>query len=211
MKKYNVVLITSVIRGAAESPFRNGDERLAETINTIKSIRDKIPNSYIVLLEGGEYSLSDYNTLKDIVEEYHCHSVKGLHRSKGEISLLSNYLDNEFQQIKELSKTLNKVSGRYYLNENFSFNENLNSIKKDDVAWSGRGACSTRYWRVTSENINMCIEKIKLVKETFDPTIDVDLEHAFYQHQVVPLHDSTDKMDVGVTGFVSPMGIWDNA
>jgi hypothetical protein len=207
----NIVLITSVIRNPRESPYLTEDERLEQTINTVSTIREKIPHSYIVLLEGGKNNHDDTQKMKSICDEIYHIDVEGLHRSIGEVTMINAYLQSEFfVKIKDSLTTLNKVSGRYYLNDKFSFNENLNSIKKDDISWSGRGACSTRYWRVTKENIEKTVQQIHKLHQSFNPAIHIDIEHAFYSYEVVPLHDSIDKMEVGVTGFVSPMGFWEN-
>lgn len=206
----NLVLVTSVIRNPVESPYRTEMERLGETINTFKSIRENIPNSYIVLLEGGDFNQSDDQLFIEHVDDVFYQSVKGLHRSLGELTLLSNYFDSpSFFEIKEKISTLSKISGRYHLNSNFKFDELTEVIKKDDVCWSGKGACSTRYWRVTHKDIDNTISSLKTVKENFGSYIDI--EHAFYEYQVVPLKNLESGKHVGVTGFVSPMGFYEDA
>lgn len=205
----NLVLVTSVIRNPILSPYRTEEERINETIRTFKSIREKIPNSYIVLLEGGLFNQDDENLFKEHVDEFFYHSVKGLHKSLGVLTLFVSYFEsNSFFSIKNNILTLSGIAGRYYLNDSFEFNESIEAIKKDDVSWSGKGACSARYWRVKGEDVNSTISKLNLVKDNFGNYIDV--EHAFYEYEVVSLKNIKNGKLVGVTGFVSPLGIWED-
>lgn len=207
----NFVVITSVIRNPMQSPYRTSEARLAETLHTIETVKNKIPNCYIVLVEGGPKNQEDYNMLVDQCNEIHYYNVQGLHRSLGELTLLNSYFNSDaFQSKYESLSSLSKISGRYLLNANFLFEEEKNSIKKDDVCWSGKGACSTRYWRVKKEDIKETIKKLSFIEEEkFGNCIDI--EHAFYEYNVVPFTDIEDGKHVGITGFVSPMGIWEDA
>jgi hypothetical protein len=205
----NLIVVTSVIRNPVLSPHRTEEERITETLNTFKSIRIKIPNSYIVLLEGGEFNQDDELLFKKHVDEIIYLSVKGLDKSLGVLTLFDFYFKSKsFLEIRKDLVSLSGIAGRYYLNDTFEFNENLNAIKKDDVSWSGRGACSARYWRVNAKEIDNTVAKLDVVKNNFGKYIDV--EHAFYEYKVVPLDNIENGKLVGVTGFVSPLGIWEN-
>jgi len=57
----NIVLITSVIRVINDNTVFSIEQRKNQLFHTIKNVRTKIPNIYVVLLEGGyidEYELS---------------------------------------------------------------------------------------------------------------------------------------------------------
>jgi hypothetical protein len=210
-KDKNLVVVTSVIRNPVQSPYRTEKERLEETVKTVHSIKNNIPDSYIVILEGGTPNLEDAELLKRAgCASIFYQGVDGLHRSLGELTLLDEYFSSKyFLEIKDTVKTLNKISGRYFLNDTFSFDETKCCIKKNDIAWSGIGACSTRYWRVKATDINRTLNQLKVVKKNFGTYIDI--EHAFYQYEVVPMKDMVDGEFAGVTGFVSPLGIWEDA
>jgi len=105
--------------------FFTPDERIAQTIRTVQSIRYMIPGAKIILLESGlKKNLSQ--ELLSIIDEYiyigdrkivrfACDSkFKGL----GEIaSLLS------IRKLLNKDKDYFKISGRYYLNNNFQVSD----------------------------------------------------------------------------------------
>jgi hypothetical protein len=107
--------------------FFTPEERLLQTLNTFKTIRDKIPNSIIILLEGSNISTEVMYTLYKYVDRLILYSydpkihfyVNNPNKSFGEVYMLleiANKLQNyDFNKIF-------KITGRYYLNENFNIN-----------------------------------------------------------------------------------------
>jgi hypothetical protein len=208
--KKNLVIITSVIRNPKKSIYLSEETRLEQTANTILTIKDKIPNPYILLLEGGPQNKDDENELHKVgVDEYYYFDVSLYPKDGGEIKMLNDFFNSKrFDELKEEIASVSKISGRYYLNSNFKWSSN-NIIKKDDVSWSGKGACSTRFFKFSIEQINHFTDALKKLDESFNTVID--LEHGFYEFNVVPFQDCIDGAHVGVSGFVSPLGIWEDA
>ncbi len=127
-------LVTSVIYpkldkkityGSVRSVF-DPEERAKQTLKTIESIRDKVPQAKIILIEAGlkrdlPFALNDkvdnfiYIGDKRTVR-WACDSR---FKSLGEAAMLL-YVAETF---KEKVDFYFKISGRYFLNENFNINE----------------------------------------------------------------------------------------
>lgn len=134
MLKNTIFFITSVInyknRELSYSKIRSiytVNDRIEHTLNTIRSIREKAPNSTIVLFELG---ITDSNLMKirEATDLYYYlgknvlvrSAVDSKHKGLGEaLGLLVGSLKfkNEFEYLYDY---IFKISGRYYLNENFS-------------------------------------------------------------------------------------------
>jgi len=144
----NLVIITSVLN-ISNNPLSytntrsiySYEERLEQTIKTIESL-DKIKNKHIFFVETSEVPSKDEKIIKDKVDFYLNlndnlkikENVNGLFKNSGEAL-----------QILSCLKTLNlmdydniiKISGRYWLNENFTdslFNNEDNIFKKCENA-----------------------------------------------------------------------------
>ena len=114
----NLVLVTSVIN--TKHSFFSSEERLKQTIElTIPSIRNKILNTYIVILEGSNVSDEQKNKLEKVCDEIFYVDLGGSDKQSGEINLLYRYLTSEiFSEKKNKIENLLKISGRYYINNN---------------------------------------------------------------------------------------------
>jgi hypothetical protein len=130
MKKNLTFLITSVIYfsdrpisySASRSIF-SPEQRLKQTIETVQSIRRRIPDAKIILLEGGlRRDLSQ--ELLSLVDNYIYlgnrkllrWAIDGPHKGLGEGLLLLS----AWPELKSVSGLIFKISGRYYLNDNFN-------------------------------------------------------------------------------------------
>ena len=206
----NVVLITSVIKNAILSPYLNEEERLEQTRVSINTVKSKIPNAYIVIIEGSPLDDDLYNKFIDFgANEVFYASVEGLGKSAGELTLLCSYLSSDnFKKISNDCESLSKLSGRYYLTDDFDFSDEY-IIYSIDKSWSGRGACSTRYWKVQKDYIPTVINKLETIKNNIG--YFVDIEHAFYYYDTIPQSKIKKDKLVGVAGIVSPFGKLENA
>lgn len=205
----NLVLIPSVIKNAILSPHLTEEDRLEQTRVSIKTVKDKIPNAHVVIIEGGIINDNLYNNFKDFgADEVFYTSVNGLGKSEGELKLLCSYLSSEnFSQILKDCESISKLSGRYYLTDDFDFTDDY-IIYCIDKSWSGHGACSTRYWKAEKDYIPTLINKLFELKTCIGQFIDI--EHAFYYYDVIPQNKIKKDKLVGVTGIVSPFGKLEN-
>jgi hypothetical protein len=132
----NLVLITSIVNTPnkplsytnSRSVFSR-NERFEQTKLTIQSIKAKIPNNKILLVE-----CSDFNKEEKLYFEKECDYILNLYNNKelhGNIFGLSKALGEGTLIIQALLcikqknicyNNLFKISGRYWLNDNFDYN-----------------------------------------------------------------------------------------
>jgi hypothetical protein len=183
--------------------------RLGQLKNTVDSVRDKIPDSFIVILEGSTLTLEQqeeiklFNVDEIIVRNNEITPAKSL----GEITMISDYLESSmFQELtKKISiKNFAKISGRYELTESFKFRDLDITVKKSEPheTWSGRGVCETRFYQFPFYMIEQYKEKLDMIKNN---GIEIDIEHSFYEYDVVPHHNSVN--EIGLKGYLAPTGI----
>lgn len=195
----NLVLVTSCVHQYSGFSFYDSDTRLKQLVElTIDSVKKKIPNSYIVILEGSELSKQQSEILKNNCDQLFLCNVKGLDKSSGELSLIYNFLNSlEFKKIYEKIDNLIKISGRYYLLENYNFDMYGGCvIKNNKKEWSNEYASETRYYKVTKNKIS---EFINNLTNLIANGIHRDIEHSFYFYNVVTPETSIDK--IGIGGF----------
>ena len=140
----NLILITSVINTPntplsytnTRSVFSRQD-RFEQTKKTIKSVREKLSNSKIIIVECSDFNEEENNYFKENCnyilnlwnkKELHNY-IFGPSKSLGEGTMTIEAL----KYIKELNleyQYLYKISGRYWLNENFKIENIQNNIFK---------------------------------------------------------------------------------
>jgi hypothetical protein len=141
------------------------EERYIQTINTINTIKKYIPQPYIVLLECSKDIESYEVKIKHYVNEYHnyCNNkqvleaVNSIYKNYGEVMTLMEFFNN-FKDIDKIND-LYKITGRYWLNENFNLNTYIND-KNNFFSVSESQVVSTRFFKVTNSQINTFIEKL---------------------------------------------------
>ena len=140
----NLILITSVINTPntplsytnTRSVFSRQD-RFEQTKKTIKSVREKLSNSKIIIVECSDFNEEENNYFKENCDyilnlwnkkELHNY-IFGPSKSLGEGTMTIEAL----KYIEELNleyQYLYKISGRYWLNENFKIENIQNNIFK---------------------------------------------------------------------------------
>lgn len=211
-EKINLVIVTSVTHPFHSSIY-SPNERLDQLIDlTIKSIYKKIPNPYIVVLEGSRLVKEDITKLKNSkIHNLLYYDVSNLHKSAGEATLILNYLNSDYfselKSDKDIS-TISKISGRYFLTENHEFTScPLDKVlikKKDTNTWSNQGICDTRYYRFPYSYVNQFQKKLSEMLN--DKGLYIDLEHSFYKYQIFEFDiiHNTDK--INLSGNLAPDG-----
>jgi hypothetical protein len=143
----NLVIIPSVLRcidkDLSYTKIRsvyNVAERYEQIVKTIHSVREKIPNAYIVLLECSK-DIEEYEKiLSAVVDEYINYynntevkkAVESLYKGYGESVTIYTFLKTHLKnkEVYDRYENIIKISGRYYLNERFDYtifvsNENI--------------------------------------------------------------------------------------
>jgi hypothetical protein len=137
----NLIIIPSIIRcvnkslsySAIRSEY-SPEERFQQILKTITSVKEKIPNSYIALLECSKDIQMYEPSLKSIVDEYINYykinseitdAVESIYKGYGESLTIYTYL-KEKEKIEKLHNQYDniiKISGRYFLNTKFDYNK----------------------------------------------------------------------------------------
>jgi len=211
------------------------EERIEQTKETIKSIKNYATDSTIVLLDAGEKStnidfgveLIDYTSNPIIInalEDYFKHSQSLNHdvivKSMLEILIIENYL--KYYPVNSYSRVF-KLSGRYKLNSNFNYKKHLQSNNKVvilsprlsphlynfDIA-SSMFSYMTRCWSFDSSlvlNIKETFDKMKNdIVFIYKNQKQGDIEHLLYKHLNKKLVKHINVM--GVEGHYAPNKEW---
>jgi hypothetical protein len=143
----NVVIITSKIY-TTQLPFTYSstrsiytpEQRFSQTLDTIASIRNNIPDAVIVLFDNSIFPKEQYVMLdksvdyflnvtdNSVVNEYTNNSKHKIYGEIVQTRELLNYLDKNLSHRMEIQNVF-KISGRYIINNNFCYNKYNN----DDI------------------------------------------------------------------------------
>lgn len=145
----NIVFITSklVVSDTSFSYIKkrsiySKQERITQTINTIKSVRKYIPDSHIVLLDNSILNTFEKNILNNMVDTFINITDNNVlnyftdvfeYKAFGEISQTLQFLELFFQTDYMKIRNFFKITGRYEINADFNYNQydnNLNIFKK---------------------------------------------------------------------------------
>jgi len=140
----NIILITSVIN-TPNNPLSysktrsvyNRNERFEQTKKTIQSVKEKLPNIKIMIVECSNFNEEENNYFKEncdyilnLWEKKELHNnIFGTSKSLGEGTMTIEAL----KYIEELNleyQYLYKISGRYWLNDNFKLDKIENNVFK---------------------------------------------------------------------------------
>lgn len=214
--KKNLVLITSVINTVA-SPLAyanvrsvfSKEDRIQQTKFTIQSVRKKIPNSYIVIIEGSEIDIEEFDNLVDNIYFVSSETktfINGKLKGLGETAQLLDYFKNNEVNINTY-KTITKLSGRYYLNDHYNFNSMpLNKIcaARENPNW-----IFTSSYRLPGINI---LEYIVELNRVFNIYIDYTRDNDSELSLESVMFNSIDASNIyhpkkyGVSGYISVNG-----
>ena len=171
----HLVIITSVIHTVPQDlnygprSLMTHATRFQQTIHTIKTVREKVPMAYIVLIEGSKLQDKEQHILDLLCDEVIDATelapyTNGKYKSLAEIKLLLYGLQridlNNFS-------TLSKISGRYYLTDNFKWD--MYPLSKALYQCERTNKCNTRYYRIPKKYFKTYIDTLKAAEQ--DPSI----------------------------------------
>jgi hypothetical protein len=178
--KKNIVLMTSKIIVSNEKliytekrSIYSVNERFLQTINTIESIRKYIPNSYIILIDNSQLDDNMIIKLKEKTDhfinvtnntELNYYTDVNEYKALGEISQ-QLFVYNIFLKNLDISKInyFFKISGRYFLNENFNYSifDNQNNIFKKNNEVTDRNYYYTSFYKLNKNILEFYFSKLK--------------------------------------------------
>lgn len=197
-------IISSAINTPLASVF-NTETRYEQTVNTIKSIKIKVPNSSIFLHDVTHLDTNYVNNLSKIVDNFFIHNeISSEPKSLGEALLVRKAL--LYPEIKNYDFIF-KISGRYYLNDEFNIkyliNENKNKImaKRQSHPHMYPHTCyNTVLYCIGNEMIDYTINSLENVyKNLFH-----DIEHSIFRN--IDENNFINLKNLGVEGLFAPTG-----
>lgn len=212
-----VFLITSTIRPSKGSlsytPIRSVysvEERVEQTLRSIASVRAKVPDVLIVLLENSALSSEETRTFQQAVDWFvsfarDARSNKlrdGLFKGAAETYMLL-WIQSIICRFDY--EVMFKLSGRYWLSESFS----LQSFSREKLGFLWRGDSRSGSYSARLYSVPKSLEAIyhKQLTKTFrQAQMGVSIEATILNGVS---HSQIDLLDrLGVCGYIAPTGDW---
>ena len=206
----NLVYITCAVKPTIETSAFPTHIRIQQILLSIQSVRKKVPNSFIVLLETGSASDEEKDFLQSHVDHYMIIPATSLVKSKGEATLIHGFFTSSwFQENRQRFQTFSKLSGRYFLTDKYDFTKYPTEKVFIKFRWAekGEGLFETRYYRIPASKINDFISKLDLVLTTH-PYIfkHTDIEHIYFLFNFFPLEETIHNQPIGLAGWYTGDG-----
>jgi hypothetical protein len=187
-------IITSTIN--TDTGLISNQDRYQQTLETIQSIRDKVPNAKILLVDSStELSKEQFDELRTKVElfltlynHYPVHQLKG-QKSPGETYIMMVAL-SAMKEMNMVGDRIFKISGRYKLSDTFDITEYENSelvgkyVFLDPIPTWMPGPWKLVTTRLFSFCGTLMTEMYHVLNEVMVTvsTTNFDIEHAYYKH-----------------------------
>lgn len=213
----------------------NKEERLAQTIGTCRSIRERVPNCDIVVLDGGTKNLDqdEQNQIKDHIDTFYsfadADNVKQIQSVQNwdivknmiEIMIFGSFYDGAKDKLRSKYKRIFKMSGRYVLNEDFDLEKHMSA--KEKILVRGpytsqfnaqiTGGVTLQYmsrlWSFDASLIDYIAEVYKEMFKHMQRRLQeggyIDIEHMMYHHLRSDLVETISK--IGIQGNIAPNGV----
>ena len=203
----HLVLVTSVIKPKNSQTIYSEEQRFSQLLDTLKSAQ-KIPSNMIIVLEGTKYSEEQEKQIRNLAHDIFYVNVDKFDKQLGEITLLGNFISSEyFKKIKSNILSINKLSGRYTLTENFKFYYDgetcVSKIVNPHESYSGKGFILTRYYSIPIKYYETFLFGLmNCYRNLF-----INIEHSFYLHNVIPINKINRNITkINVCGNIAPNG-----
>ena len=218
----NIVIITSKIY-VSNNEFSytknrsiyTKDERYNDTIITINSVKEKIKNYYIILFDNSSFTEEEYNNLKNSVDcfinitdddDLNFYTNKFRYKAFSEMYQMIKCYEYFIENInKKYIKNIFKISGRYYLNNNFDYNkyDNDNNIFKRNNNLVDIKYYYTSLYKISGNYID---DFFKLLNKTFynkDRYLEMNLE------EIIPEIMNYNFKEIDCLGLTQKIAVWD--
>ena len=212
MSDLNLVIVTTAIHSLTSNSCFTSDMRFLQVMRTILSVHEKIPNPYIVILDTGTMTLEQSNSIRPHVKEINNMEAFTLSKNCGEIFMLLRYFTSEqFAKLLPSLSTINKLSGRYFLTERFEFKKHdiTKNLIKLNYNHNVGAMIEGRYFRIPASRFQYFIDHFKesIEKLSKEDLLDkVSIELVMFQHNVFELEHSVYTQHLGVGGYFSCVG-----
>ena len=217
----NIVIITSKIyisnnefSYSKNRSIYTKDERYNDTIITINSVKEKIKDSYIILFDNSIFTQNEYNNLKNNVDcfiniidddDLNFYTNKFKYKAFSEMYQLIKCYEYFILKInKKNIKNVFKISGRYYLNNNFDYNKFDND---DNIFKRNNNLDNMKYYYTSFYKISRFFfdDFFKLLKKTFqnkDRYLEMNLE------EIIPEIINYNFKEIDCLGLTQKISVW---
>ena len=229
-----VFFINSAMNVTGRSLYSN-DVRWEQTQETILSIDKQVPNNIKYMIDGSFLPIEDYKVewlkehnvrllltgqvpgVKEISENI---ARYGIGNSIAETISMTHFAHWFKQNMKDhtKSKRICKLSGRYKINENFKWDDpayegkyvfvkhhESNSPVKDQLGLTGLFV--VRCWHMDYALLDNYVGVIENIANDC-AGLGIDAENSYYKNIPKDLLYEVEK--IGVEGYVSPVGVYEN-
>jgi hypothetical protein len=222
----NVVMITSKIyisntkfSYTEKRSIYTPKERFEQTLNTISTIKKYVPNCFIILFDNSQFTYEEKNIFNNSVD-FFINITNNEKLNYYTDTCEYKYLSDLYQQINiyyyffkhiNLSKinSLFKISGRYFINENFDYtiyNNDLNIFKKNSSVLD-RDYYFTSFFKISKTYVFEYFLKLINIFYKKGDFFDMDLEVIYGK---IFLQNMTLVEELGVTQVFSCWNVIDN-
>lgn len=216
----NIIIITSIIN-IPDKPFSytpnrslyNRDERFEQTKYTIKTIRNKIPDNKILLIECSELNDEEKEYINENVDyfinlygnEELENKIFGLSKSLGENTLLLNAI-NYLEENNIKYENFYKMSGRYWLTDNFNY-ENFNNDKVTFVSEKNNKLdIYTSFYKLNYKHIELYTNFIKNNMNLLEQCICAEIFFGVFLGTI----NEGEKNNIDMAGVAGYIAVWNN-
>lgn len=150
--------------------FFSHEQRYSQSIKTIQAVREKIPDVYIIFIEGTRIAQHMREEISRLTDHFHDASeqdwvldnVNGPYKSKGEIAMCLSYLQSQhFKENMHTFKSISKISGRYKPEDGFSLHvvpEHIVAKVEYNPQYHATEYMSTMFYTVPSDLFEAFVE-----------------------------------------------------
>jgi len=212
----NIIIITSVLDCPIRRNLFTREERFEQTKKTIDSVRVKIPNSFIIIIDVTVFTEEEHNFFKSSCN----YIVNCVNNNEATYSVLQH--DNKsfgeryyllecmlvihhLLEIYPNIRNIFKISGRYYLDNNFLYstydNDNIIVNLVDPLIWAN--ACTTCFFKLPIEQLDNFYNQLLLSGNNI--SYGVSMEQFMYSYVMsndISKYINVEHNELGVSGIV---------
>jgi hypothetical protein len=167
-----VIVSTNKFDYSSSRSIYTTEERYEQTLKTIESIRQYIPNSYVILFDNSEFDDTKYcvlnekcdlflNVCNDIdIYEYTNNKIYKLYGELAQTAYVLKYISENLGHLK--FDNFFKISGRYWINESFNYLNyvNNNNIFKRKPDVTDRRYYYTSFYKISNKKFSTFMDLI---------------------------------------------------
>lgn len=205
-------------------------DRISQTVKTLNSIRDKVEDAHIFLLDGGYKcpTTDELRAVTDICDVFNCFANaeqvsktqeinnQDIVKNMIELIMYGAFLNAMHEQVSHYHRVF-KMSGRYQLTNMFDAKQHIGdrpvvakrrpSQFKPEITGGVKWQYMSRLWSWSGKHTNTIgkcyTEMLKHMDERLQAGGYIDIEHLLYEHLPNPKQIPI----IGVEGNISPNGV----